>query len=78
MRKDIITFRSITPAQQAQRLLHRRGVETALQRTPGYLQERGCSYCLHVHPKDTPRAVQLLTEGAISYSRIYPGGEGMP
>lgn len=77
MRKDIITFRSITPAQQAQRLLFRRGIEASLQRTPSYLQERGCSYCLGLHPEDTARAVNILEAGSVTYSRIYPGGEGM-
>lgn len=76
MRKDLITFRSITPAQQAQRLLNRHGVGAVLQRTPGYLQERGCSYCLGLHPKDTLRAVKLLEEAALVYSKLYRGEEG--
>jgi hypothetical protein len=75
MKKDLITFRSITPAQQAQRLLRRWGVEASLQRTPGYLQERGCSYCLGLHPKDTLRAIRVLEEGKVPFSKLYPGGE---
>lgn len=60
MRKDCITFRSITPAQRAQRILRRNGVETALQRTPSALQERGCGYCLRVAAADTAQAERLL------------------
>ena len=75
MNRDFITFRSITPAQQAQRMLRRHGLETALQRTPGYLQERGCSYCLVLRPQNTPKAVRLLEENGIGFVKLYPGEE---
>ena len=76
MRKDFITFRSITPAHRAQRFLRRSGIEAVLQRTPGYLQERGCSYCLRLGEQDTAFAVQLLDGAGIPYSKIHRGGEG--
>lgn len=77
MRKDFITFRSITPAQRAQRLLRHSGIEAVLQRTPGYLRERGCSYCLRIDPKDTDRALLQLEGSDISYSKFYRGGEAV-
>ena len=75
MRKDFITFRSITPAQRGQRILRKAGIEAALQRTPGYMQERGCSYCLRISSAQTAAAVALLESGGLSYSKVYPGEE---
>lgn len=75
MRKDFITFRSITPAQRAQRHLRTGGIEAVLQRTPGYLRERGCSYCLRIDPRDTDRALLQLDGAGIPYSKFYRGGE---
>lgn len=75
MRKDFITFRSITPAQRAQRLLRHGGIEAVLQRTPGYLRERGCSYCLRVDPRYAEQALLQLDGAGISYSKFYRGGE---
>lgn len=75
MRKDFITFRSITPAQRAQRQLRLGGIEAILQRTPGYLRERGCSYCLRVDTRDTDRALLQLDGAGIPYSKYYRGGE---
>lgn len=78
MRKDCITFRSITPAQRAQRILRRNGVESVLQRTPSVLQERGCGYCLRVAAEDTARAERLLKAEGVVYSRVVGMGAQMP
>ena len=75
MKMICITFRSITPAQRAQRQLRGGGIEAVLQRTPGYLRERGCSYCLRIEPKDADRALLLLDGAGIPYSKFYRGGE---
>ncbi len=78
MRKDFITFRSITPAQRGQRLLRQAGVEALLQRTPSHMRERGCGYCLRLDPADTAKAVAVFEQAGLSYSKIYPGGEVRP
>lgn len=78
MSKDFITFRSVTPAQQAQRLLRRSGVESLLQRTPARLQERGCGYCLRLHPSRTEQAQAMLRSAGIPYSAVYREGEQLP
>lgn len=78
MRKDFITFRSITPAQRGQKLLRDMGIDTVLQRTPGYMQDRGCGYCLRIATKDIPAAVQALEHAGLHYSKIYTGGENRP
>lgn len=71
MNMDCITFRSITLAQRAQKLLQRSGVPTALQRTPRDLEQSGCGYCLRLRPSDRQRATQILTRAGITYRGIY-------
>lgn len=81
MNQDCITFRSITPAQRAQNVLRQAGVDTGLQRTPRYMDGKGCGYCLRVRPRDRDRALGLLTRAGIEYWNVFPGdtaGEVVP
>ena len=71
MKMGCITFRSITPAQRGQRLLRSQGLEAALQRTPRWMEERGCGYCLRLQPEQIRRAAQLLRENGLLYSKLY-------
>ncbi len=71
MRMHFITFRSVTPAQRAQRVLRDGGLISTLQRTPRPMQDRGCGYCLRLRPWDTPAAVELLQKSNIPFSRVY-------
>ena len=71
MKMDVITFRSITPAQRGQRMLQRQGIETVLQRTPVWMQEQGCGYCLRLRSQQTPQAVHLLRTEQLPFSKVY-------
>lgn len=71
MKMVYITFHSITPAQRGQRLLRSQGLESSLQRTPRWMEERGCGYCLRVRPEEVERALALLREGDLAFSKIY-------
>ena len=71
MSRDFITFRSITPTQLAQRVLHQAGIDTALQRTPGYLAHNGCGYCLRLRREHTAVAAQRLRQAEIPFRGIY-------
>ena len=71
MRAYYITFRSVTLAQRGERVLRRGGVDCALQRTPRWMEERGCGYCLRLRPRDGVRAVELLRRDNAAFSRIY-------
>ncbi len=73
MRMDFITFRSVTPAQRGQKLLQSAGIMATLQRTPRWMEERGCGYCLRMRQQDTARAVALLRENKLSFSKVYAG-----
>lgn len=75
MRMNFITFRSVTPAQRGQRALQQAGVDCALLRTPRWMEERGCGYCLRLRPEDTDRAVALLRQGRLGFSKVYSSGE---
>ena len=77
MRKDFITFRSITPAQQAQRVLWRAGVDAVLSRTPRALEQMGCGYCLRLYPEHTQQAVHLLRQAGIQFRKIYSEENGL-
>ena len=67
----MITFRSITFAQRGQTALRRVGIETALQRTPKSLSNRGCGYCLLLNGKDIFLAVEILRQSQIDYGKVY-------
>ena len=72
----LITFRSVTFAQKAERILNKAGIGCMLQRTPKILSERGCGYCLRLQMKDAMAAVELLREQEVSYGKIYALTDG--
>ena len=67
----LITFRSVTFAQRAERALHGRQIPCRMQRTPKYLTERGCSYCLRLRGMDALRAVEILRREKLAYEKLY-------
>ncbi len=71
MKTYYITFRSITFAQRGERLLRQGGVDCVLQRTPKWMEQRGCGYCLRVRPGDALHALELLKRGSAPYSKLY-------
>ena len=70
-----ITFRSVTFAQRAERLLRRGGIACQLQRTPRWMEEQGCGYCLLIRKGEIVQAVQLLQQNHVQYRKIYQQGE---
>ena len=76
MNRDYITFRSITPAQQAQRLLRQAGMDAVLSRTPRALEQLGCGYCLRLYPQDTQQAILRLQQAGIQFRKIYSEENG--
>ncbi len=66
-----ITFRSVTPAQKAEKIMRRAGVDCALQRTPRWMEEQGCGYSLRLRHGAVQRATEILRENGISYRKIY-------
>ncbi|MBE6934508.1 MAG: DUF3343 domain-containing protein [Ruminococcaceae bacterium] len=72
MKKEwLITFRSVTFAQKGERVLREGNISCRLQRTPKFLSERGCSYCLRLQDMDAPIAVELLRRKQAPYGKVY-------
>ena len=67
----LITFRSVTFAQKGERALRSRQIHCRMQRTPKYLTERGCGYCLRLNGWDAPKAVEILRREKLQYEKLY-------
>jgi hypothetical protein len=68
----------VTPAQRGQRVLQKAGVSSMLQRTPRWMEERGCGYCLRLDREDLEQAVAVLRREQVSFSKIYIMVDGKP
>ena len=66
-----ITFRSVTFAQQGERSLQKHGIRCTLLRTPKWMEEQGCGYCLKLASSRTPEAVSLLRSSQIPFRKVY-------
>ena len=78
MRVYFITVRSITFGQRAERVLQKGGINCSLQRTPRWMEEQGCGYCLRLRTEDITPAVRLLRDSQVPFRRVYeqsPGGD---
>jgi len=71
MKNCYITFRSVTPAQRGEGMLRRDGIDCMLSRTPRWMEQQGCGYCLRLRQSQAARAVQLLRGGGVHYQRVY-------
>ena len=71
MKNCLITFRSVTPAQRGEALLRRIGYQCSLRRTPRWMEEQGCGYCLRLRTADVMPAVQLLRAAQVPFRRVY-------
>ena len=69
-----ITFRSVTLAQRGERVLAAGGIPAALQRTPRWMEERGCGYCLRLRQKSLTEAAELLRKNGVPYRKLYIHG----
>lgn len=66
-----ITFRSITPAQRGEAALRRAGFAVQLRRTPKWMAEKGCGYCLLLRPEDGTQGAQTLRRLGLRYQKRY-------
>ena len=71
MRIFYITFRSVTFAQRGERLLNDGGFRCTLQRTPRWMEEHGCGYCVGLQPRDAARGVDLLRQQQVVFRKVY-------
>ena len=66
-----ITFRSVTFAQRGEEILRRGGISSVLQRTPRWMEEQGCGYCLRLRTDDVQTSAALLRGSRIPFRKIY-------
>lgn len=74
MRFYYITFRSVTYAQRGERILQKEGIRCILLRTPRWMEEQGCGYCLRLWAEGVKPALQLLQMAGVSYRKVYIQG----
>ena len=65
------TFRSVTAATRAAKVLERARVPNRLVRTPRQVQELGCGYSLRVRGEDLSRAKEILLKEGETLRRVY-------
>ena len=65
-----ITFRSVTLAQRGDRVLREAGLHCTLARTPRWMEERGCGYCLRLR-NEWHAAAAALDQAGVEYRKIY-------
>lgn len=75
MRYYYITFRSVTFAQRAEKLLNQRGIRVSILRTPRWMEEQGCGYALKVWTNQISSVVEELRESKIQLRKVYAQGE---
>lgn len=71
MNQCYITFRSVTWAQRGERLLSSFQIRCSLQRTPRWMEEQGCGYCLGLEEHSVRQAVELLRRNDIPLRKVY-------
>ena len=76
MKKCVITFRSVTPAQRGEQVLMKNGYACSLGRTPRWMQEQGCGYSLRLSCGNVRAAAELLQGADVPFRKIYLYREG--
>ena len=66
-----ITFRSVTHAQRGEKILQKEGLRCSLQRTPRWMEEKGCGYSLRIWTREPLQAVSALRAGGIPLRKVY-------
>lgn len=66
-----ITFRSVTPAQRGEGILKKAGIRCTLGRTPGWMEQKGCGYCLRLRPEWKEESVNLLRDAQVPFRKVY-------
>ena len=66
-----ITFRSVTYAQRGERVLMGAGIGCTLQRTPKWMEQQGCGYCLRLWTQDVRPALEALRTAQVPLRKVY-------
>ena len=66
-----ITFRSVTLAQRGESVLRRAGIGCQLLRTPRWMEEQGCGYCLRLRGGEMESVLEILREARVQFRKVY-------
>jgi hypothetical protein len=66
-----ITFRSVTYAQRGASVLEKGGFRATVLRTPRWMEEQGCGYCLRLWSAEISGPVGLLRQEKIPMRKVY-------
>ena len=69
-----ITFRSVTFAQRGEKILSAAGIRCNLLRTPRWMEEQGCGYCLRLWTDSPDAAVERLKMNKVPMRKLYVQG----
>lgn len=67
----LLTFRSLTYAQQGSRVLERAGISSAVIRVPKELSARGCSYGVSLQERHIYSAGKVLRKAGLLPEKAY-------
>ncbi len=71
MKEYYITFRSVTLAQRAERLVSRGGWRCTLGRTPRWMEQQGCGYALRIRCGEIEAVAALLKAQQLPIRRVW-------
>lgn len=66
-----ITFRSVTFAQRGEKVLSQNHIRVNLLRTPRWMEEQGCGYCLRLKQHQADGVVRLLRSSQVGFRKVY-------
>ncbi len=66
-----ITFRSVTHAQRGEAVLGKAGIGCRVLRTPKWMEEQGCGYCVTLKRRDLETAVGLFRKNGVPFRKGY-------
>ena len=66
-----ITFRSVTPAQRGEGILRKAGIGCQLLRTPRWMEEQGCGYCLRLRREEMDSVLEILRNANVQFRKVY-------
>lgn len=69
-----ITFRSVTLAQRGEGILRKAGIGCQLLRTPRWMEEQGCGYCLRLRREEMDSVLVILRNANVQFRKVYYQG----
>ena len=66
-----ITFRSVTLAQRGEGILRKAGIGCQLLRTPRWMEEQGCGYCLRLRREEVDPVLVILRNANVPFRKVY-------